>query len=199
MTEDKIFEITMHGRGGQGAITAALLLCEIAYADGYKDVLSIPKIGAERRGAPIKAFAKLSRNREIKNYAAIEDADITIIFDDSLIHLPGVADAIKHGTVLINTNREIDVSKFPAACKIYTVPITDISLELNLTTAGYPILNVPLLGALTKIKYCDESGETDLGLHLETIEKVALKKFGARGYLNFEAAAKAAEQVKEVN
>ncbi|MHA1776966.1 MAG: 2-oxoacid:acceptor oxidoreductase family protein [Promethearchaeota archaeon] len=199
MIEDKIFEITMHGRGGQGAITASLLLCEVAYADGYTDVLSIPKIGAERRGAPIKAFAKLSRNREIKNYSAIEDADITIIFDDSLIPLPGVADAIKHGTILINTNREIDISNFPEACKIYTVPVTNIALELNLTTAGYPILNIPLLGALTKIKYYDESGETDLGLHLETIEKVALKKFGSRGHLNYEAARKAAEQVKEVS
>ncbi|MCF2139248.1 MAG: 2-oxoacid:acceptor oxidoreductase family protein [Candidatus Lokiarchaeota archaeon] len=198
MNNDKIFEITMHGRGGQGAITAALLLCEIAYADGYTDVLSIPKIGAERRGAPIKAFTKLSRNREIKNYAAVEDADITIIFDASLIPLPGVADAVKHGTVLVNTNQTIDVSKFPKECKIYTVPVTDIALKLNLTTAGYPIINVPLLGALTQIKYKDETGEMDLGLHLKTIEKIALKKFGSRGHLNYEAAVKASEQVKEI-
>ncbi|MHA1522259.1 MAG: 2-oxoacid:acceptor oxidoreductase family protein, partial [Promethearchaeota archaeon] len=114
MTDDKIIEVTMHGRGGQGAITAALLLCEIAYADGYTDVLSIPKIGAERRGAPIKAFSKLSKKRKIKNYAAVEDADITIIFDPSLITLPGVAEAIKHGVVLINTANEVDVSKFPS-------------------------------------------------------------------------------------
>lgn len=198
MSENKIFEITMHGRGGQGAITAALLLCEVAYADGYTDVLSIPKIGAERRGAPIKAFSKLSRKRKIKNYAAVEDADITIIFDPSLIQIPGVADAIHHGTVLINTAEDVDVSKFPAGCKIYTVPVTNIALELNLTTAGYPILNVPLLGALTKIKYVDEDGKHDLGLHLETIEQIAIKKFGSRGHLNYEAAVKAAEQVKEI-
>ncbi|MHA1610536.1 MAG: 2-oxoacid:acceptor oxidoreductase family protein [Promethearchaeota archaeon] len=198
MTDDKIIEVTMHGRGGQGAITAALLLCEIAYADGYTDVLSIPKIGAERRGAPIKAFSKLSKKRKIKNYAAVEDADITIIFDPSLITLPGVAEAIKHGVVLINTANEVDVSKFPSDCKIYTSPVTNIALELNLLAAGYPILNVPLLGALTKVKFRDETGEHGLDLNLETIEKIALKKFGSRGHLNYEAAIKAAAQIKEI-
>ena len=199
MTDEKtIYEVTMHGRGGQGAITAALLLCEIAYADGYKDVLSIPKIGAERRGAPIKAFSKLSPENAIKNYSATEDADITIIFDPTLLPLPGVADGIKHGTILLNTNTEVDLNIFPKECKIYTVPVTDIALELNLLAAGYPILNVPLLGALTKVKYKDKAGERTLNLHLETIKKIAEKKFGSKGILNYEAAVKAAEQVKEL-
>ena len=198
MTDEKsIYEITMHGRGGQGAITAALLLCEIAYADGYKDVLSIPKIGAERRGAPIKAFSKISK-REIKNYSATEDADFTIIFDPTLLALPGVADGIKHGTVLINTSADVDLKIFPEECKVYTVPVTDIALELNLLASGYPILNVPLLGALTKLKYKDKTGERTLDLHLETIKKIADKKFGSKGILNYEAAVKAAEQVKEL-
>ena len=198
MTDDKIFEIVLHGRGGQGAITAALLLCEIAYKDGFKDVLSIPKIGAERRGAPIKAFVKLSKNRQIKNFAAPEDQDFTIIFDPSLIELPGVADSVKHGTVLINTNTEVDTSRFPENCKIYTVPVTDIALDLNLLASGYPILNVPLLGALTKVKYKDEHGERDLGLNLESILKIATKKFGSKGELNYQAAVKAAKQIKEI-
>lgn len=198
MIEDKILEVTFHGRGGQGAITAALLLCEIAYEDGYKDVLSIPKIGAERRGSPIKAFTKLSRKREVKNYSATEDADITIIFDESLLPLPGVADGIKHGTVLINTNTDVDLTQFPPDCKIYTVPVTDIALNLNLLASGYPILNVPLLGALTKVKYKDADGEHDLGLNLETIRKIATKKFGSKGELNYNAAVKAADQIKEI-
>ncbi|MHA1766688.1 MAG: 2-oxoacid:acceptor oxidoreductase family protein [Promethearchaeota archaeon] len=192
------FEVTFHGRGGQGAITAALLLCEIAYEDGFKDVLSIPKIGAERRGAPIKAFSKLSRGKLIKNYGATEDADITIIFDPTLLPLPGVAEGIKHGTVLINTDSEVDLSQFPKGCKVYTTPVTNIALKLNLLASGYPILNVPLLGALTKIKYKDEKGERTLGLNLETVKKIAEKKFGSKGILNYEAAVKAAEQLKEL-
>lgn len=198
MTDEKIFEIVLHGRGGQGAITAGLVLCEIAYKDGYKDVLSIPKIGAERRGAPIKAFVKLSRKRQIKNFAAPEDQDFTIIFDPSLIPLPGVADSVKHGTVLINTNKEIDTSLFPDSCKIYTVPVTDISLDMKLLAAGYPIINVPLLGAFTQLKYIENGEELSLGLNLETVREIAIEHFGSRGEKNYEAAKKAAQQVKEI-
>lgn len=196
--EGKVYSITFHGRGGQGAITAALALCEIAYEDGFTDVLSIPKIGAERRGAPIKAFVKLSKDRTIKDIAAPDDADFTIIFDPSLIPLPGVADAVKHGTVLINTNSEVDKSQFPEGCKIYTVPVTDISIGMNLLAAGYPILNMPLLGAFTQVKYKENGDEKSLGLHLETVRKIAVKKFGSRGEKNYEAAAKAADQIKEI-
>ncbi len=199
MTDDKIFEIVLHGRGGQGAITAGLLLCEMAYKDGYKDVLSIPKIGAERRGAPIKAFVKLSKHRRIKNFAAPEDQDFTIIFDPSLISLPGVADNVKHGTVLINTNKEIDTSVFPKECKVYTVPVTDISLEMKLLAAGYPIINVPILGAFTQVKYTNGNEEASLGLKLETIKEIAEEHFGSRGEINFEAAKKSALQIKEIN
>ena len=145
MTDDKIYEIVLHGRGGQGAITAGLLLCEMAYKDGFKDVLSIPKIGAERRGAPIKAFVKLSRKRTIKNFAEPEDQDFTIIFDPSLIPLPGVADSVKHGTVLINTEKK----SWPKikVKNLYTVPVTKLAIE-NL---GRPITNTAMLAAFAKI------------------------------------------------
>lgn len=198
MSDEKIFEIVLHGRGGQGAITAGLLLCEMAYKDGYNDVLSIPKIGAERRGAPIKAFVKMSKNRIIKNFAAPVDQDFTIIFDPSLIPLPGVADEVKRGTVLINTNTDVDTSKFPDSCKIYTAPITDISLEKNLVAAGYPIINVPILGAFTQVKYKENSEESSLGLNLETIREIADEHFGSRGIKNYEAAQEAANRIKEV-
>ena len=198
MIEDKIYECILHGRGGQGAITAGELLCEIAYLDGYEDVISIPKIGAERRGAPIRTFVKLAKKRKIKNFAAPVDADFTIIFDPSLIPLPGVADAVKHGTVLINTDKEIDRSVFPEICKVYTVPVTEISLKMNLLAAGYPILNVPLLGAFTQLQYLENGEDQSLGLQLETVQKVALKKFGSRGAKNYEAAVKAAESIKEL-
>ncbi len=199
MTDDqKIYQIVSNGRGGQGAITGALLLCEVAYADGYKDVLSIPKIGAERRGAPIKSFSKISREREIKNFAAVEDADITIIYDPSLLPLPGVGSEIKHGTVLINTDKDVDLSQFPEGTKIYTSPVTEIALEMNLLASGYPILNVPLLGALSKVKYKDENGERTLGISLETIKQIAIAKFGSKGEANYKAAVEAAKRIKEL-
>ncbi len=194
----KIYDIAMHGRGGQGVITGSLLLCEVAYLDGFIDTLSIPRIGAERRGAAIKAFAKLSKHREIKNYADPEDPDITIIFDPTLLPTPGGADSIKHGSVLINTNSAVNLSLFPPGVKIYTVPVTDISLNLKLLAAGLPILNIPILGALTKVHYIDERGDHLLGLQLETIHKIALEKYKTKGELNFQAAVKAAELTKEI-
>ena len=63
---EKIIEVTFHGRGGQTAITASQLLAQMAYEKGFIDAIAIPIIGAERRGAPIQAFTKLSQNKPIK-------------------------------------------------------------------------------------------------------------------------------------
>ena len=64
-----IIEITFHGRGGQTAVTASQLLAELAFEKGFKDVISIPLIGAERRGSPVMSFTKISEDKEIKTYA----------------------------------------------------------------------------------------------------------------------------------
>ena len=85
MTESEIIEVTMHGRGGQTAITASQLLAELAYEKGFKDTIAIPIIGAERRGAPIQAFTKLSKNRPIKTYDSVVNPDFIIVFDTSLL------------------------------------------------------------------------------------------------------------------
>jgi 2-oxoacid:acceptor oxidoreductase gamma subunit (pyruvate/2-ketoisovalerate family) len=187
--EDKIYELIFHGRGGQGAITAAELMCEVAYKDGMVDVLSIPIIGAERRGAPIKAFNRLSTKREIKNYAAPTHPDVVIIFDMSLLPLPGVLDSLKDCIVILNTSEDVDISKFSSDVKIYTVDATGISIELGLIIAGSPVLNVPLLGAYAKI----------MGhIKLETIKTVLEGKFGSKAELNYLTAKKAFETTKTV-
>ena len=81
--DDKIYEVIFHGRGGQGSITGMEILADVAFADGFKDVLTIPIIGAERRGSPLHAFLRISPNREIKNTSAITNPDITVIFDQT--------------------------------------------------------------------------------------------------------------------
>ena len=187
MVEDKKYELIFHGRGGQGAVTAAELLCEFAYVDGMGDVLSIPIIGAERRGAPIKAFVKLSTVKKLKDLAAVTDPDISIIFDMSLLHMPGVLEVITHGIVILNTSDEVDLSQFPKDTKVYAVDATTISLDLGLVVSGSPILNVPLLGAYAKI----------MGhIKLESMEKILVKKFGSKAGLNFKAAQEAFGKVK---
>jgi Pyruvate/2-oxoacid:ferredoxin oxidoreductase gamma subunit len=82
MYNHNIYEVLFHARGGMGAVTASELLCEIAFVDGFKDVLSVPIIGAERRGSPVKANARLSPTKEIKSYSEVKDADVTLIFGE---------------------------------------------------------------------------------------------------------------------
>ncbi len=187
--KDKIYEIIIHGRGGQGAITAGELLCEFAYFSGFKDVLSIPIIGAERRGAPIKAFVKLSSKKEIKDYSAVSDPDISIVFDMSLLNLPGVLDQVSKGIVILNTKEEVDTSIFPEGVEVYAIDATSISIGLDLMVAGSPVLNVPLLGAYAKV----------LGhLDLEAMEEILVKKFGEKGKVNFKAAVEAGKAVERL-
>jgi pyruvate ferredoxin oxidoreductase gamma subunit len=182
-----IYGITLHGRGGQGSVTAADLLCEFAYASGYKDTLAIPIIGAERRGSPVKAFARLSMEREIKNYSYVVNPDYVLIFDVTLLPLPGVLDGIKHGTVILNTREDVDLSKFPPAVSVYAVDATGISIDLKLIIAGSPVLNVPMLGAWAKLMG---------NIKLEMIRENLLDHFGSKGELNFKAAERAYNEVK---
>ena len=89
MTE--IVEVTFHGRGGQTSITASQLLAEFAYEKGFKDTIAIPIIGAERRGAPILAYTKISREQPIRTYDSVKDPDYILIFDTSLLDIQSVA------------------------------------------------------------------------------------------------------------
>jgi 2-oxoacid:acceptor oxidoreductase gamma subunit (pyruvate/2-ketoisovalerate family) len=188
--EEKVFEITVHGRGGQGAVTAAELLCDFAHAEGFKDVLSIPIIGAERRGAAIKAFTKLSPTKEIKNYSAVISPDVSIIFDLSLLPLPGVLDSIKSGVVICNTHEKLDRTKFLPSVRVFCVDATGISIKLGLVIAGSPVLNVPMLGAYAKV----------MGhIKLASMQRILLDRFGSKGELNYQAAEQAFNSVHEVN
>ncbi len=187
--QEKVYEIIIHGRGGQGAITAGELLCDFAYFSGFKDVLSIPIIGAERRGAPIKAFVKLSNEKEIKDYSAVSDPDISIIFDMSLLNLPGVLDQIHKGIVILNTKEKVDTSQFPDGVEVWAIDATKISLGLDLLVAGSPVLNVPILGAYAKV-----TGHIDLSI----MEDILVKKFGSKGKLNYKATQEAAKAVHKL-
>ena len=85
--EEKIVEISMHCRGGQTCITASQLLTEMAFEEGFKDTIAIPIIGAERRGAPIQAFSKISKSKSIKTYDSVVNPDYILLFDTSLLNI----------------------------------------------------------------------------------------------------------------
>ena len=170
MKDNGIVEITYHGRGGQTAITASQLLAQLAFEKGFKDAIAIPIIGAERRGAPIQAFTKISRNKPIKTYDSVVNPDYIMVFDTSLLEIPRVKETIKEGvTLLINSAKSIDLSSFPKNLKIYLVDATEICINRGFMHSSGPILNIPMLGAFGKI-----TGYYDLKI----MEKVLKKEFG---------------------
>ena len=105
MTE--ITTIVLHGRGGQGAVTACEVIAEAAYLSGnFKDVHAYPSFGAERRGAPIQAYAKLSRSEKIWDRAQIEKPHIIIVLDETVLS-PAIGSSLeKNGIILVNSDKE---------------------------------------------------------------------------------------------
>jgi len=190
LIDDNIIEITFHGRGGQTAITASQLLAELAYEESFKDAIAIPIIGAERRGAPIQAFTKLSKDRPIKTYDSVVNPHYILVFDTSLLDIPRVQETIKDGVILVaNSKHSFDTSKFGKNIKLYIIDATGICIKREFMHASGPILNIPMLGAFGKI-----TGYYDL----EIMEKVIKKQFGVRRLdKNMSVAKEAYESVKE--
>jgi len=149
--EEKIVEISMHCRGGQTCITASQLLAEMAFEKDFKDTIAIPIIGAERRGAPIQAFTKVSRSKTIKTYDSVVNPDYILLFDISLLEIPRIRDTIKGGVILIvNSPNPIDMKGLPEDIRIFIVDATGICIKRDFMHASGPILNIPMLELLVK-------------------------------------------------
>ncbi|MFX1279536.1 MAG: 2-oxoacid:acceptor oxidoreductase family protein [Promethearchaeota archaeon] len=189
--EEKIVEISMHCRGGQTCITASQLLAEMAFEEGFKDTIAIPIIGAERRGAPIQAFTKVSKKQSIKTYDSVVNPDYILMFDTSLLQIPTIKATIKEGVnLIVNSAEPINTNDLPANIKIFLVDATGICIQKNFMHASGPILNIPMLGAFGKI-----TGYFDL----KTMEKVIKKEFGEeRLEKNMSVAKDAYESVREM-
>lgn len=143
-----MLEIRIHSRGGQGGVTASKLLAQAAFIEG-KYSTAFPLYGAERRGAPITSFTRIS-NEEIKISSQIRNPDIVVVLDDSILDLVNVTEGLKTGGLLVvNTNHNAKIPK--GDFKVATVNVTDIALNLGLVLSGNPILNTPILGALAKL------------------------------------------------
>ena len=89
-------EIRWHGRGGQGAVSAAKLLAEAAYASGWEGVTSAPTFGAERRGAPVTASTRLA-HEAIRVLSQVTTPDVGVVLDDSLLAVANAAAGVKPG------------------------------------------------------------------------------------------------------
>jgi 2-oxoacid:acceptor oxidoreductase gamma subunit (pyruvate/2-ketoisovalerate family) len=146
-----LVEICFHGRGGQGSVTAANLLVAAALKDGNKGVQAFPLFGAERRGAPVRAFARIS-DEEIHLRSEVYFPDIVIVLDESIIGIVDVLKGLKKGgKILINTTKEPGDFDFSNKYQVATVDATGVAIKHDILVGGIPVVNTPILGAVPKI------------------------------------------------
>lgn len=146
----KCIEVRWHGRGGQGAVTAAMILAEAAYFDGYKGVTAAPFFGAERRGAPVLASNRFGPE-PIKTFSLVDFPDVVVVLDETLLNVVNVAAGVRpDGIVIVNTARPPDAVELKAAVNIATTNATDCAREAGLTVSGSVIFNTAILGGFSK-------------------------------------------------
>ncbi|MEA3457078.1 MAG: 2-oxoacid:acceptor oxidoreductase family protein [Candidatus Thermoplasmatota archaeon] len=146
-----MIEICIHGRGGQGSVTAANLLVAAALNDGNKGVQAFPFFGAERRGAPVKAFARIS-DEKIYLRSEVYYPEMVIILDESIMELVDALKGLKkNGRILINTTKGPDDFNFSKKYNVATVDATGIAIKNDILVGGIPVVNTPILGAVPKI------------------------------------------------
>lgn len=145
----ELTEIRWHGRGGQGAKTAALLLADVAFSIG-KYVQGFPEYGPERMGAPITAYDRIG-NKKIRVHSNIYEPDFVVVVDDTLLHTVDVTKGLKKdGAILINTDKnkeEIIPLLKGYEGKVYVIDARSVSMR----TLGKYFPNTPLLAAVVKI------------------------------------------------
>jgi 2-oxoacid:acceptor oxidoreductase gamma subunit (pyruvate/2-ketoisovalerate family) len=145
-----MFEIRFHGRGGQGAVTAAEITALAAFLEG-KCPQCFPAFGLERRGAPVAAFLRID-DRKITVRQAIYVPDFIAVMDATLLSAaPTLAGLKPAGGVLINTQELPDSLRLPAGVTVGTVAAGDIALKHGLGTRLLPLINTTILGALVRM------------------------------------------------
>jgi pyruvate ferredoxin oxidoreductase gamma subunit len=147
-----MFEIRVHGRGGQGVVTATEMISVAAFEEG-RHAQAFPSFGSERTGAPVVAFCRIS-DREIRLREPIMKPDALIIQDPTLLHQVDVFAGLKSdGYVLLNSHHSIeelglgDLIKNFDATRFCTLPATDLGLK----HIGRPIPNMPLIAGFAAL------------------------------------------------
>lgn len=188
-----LLEIRWHGRGGQGAKTAALLFTDAAMETG-KHIQGFPEYGPERMGAPVQAFNRLS-DEPIMQHCSVKNPDIVVILDASLIKTVPVTEGLKDdGLILINTQDTPEVLRtklnLKKTQKIFVVDASKISKDI----LGRDIPNTPMLGALLKVSKLLDFKET-----LKSVKHKLEHKFPNRPNIvdgNIKSIEKAYEEVR---
>ena len=179
-----MFQVRLHGRGGQGVVTAAELLSLAAFSEG-KHAQAFPSFGSERTGAPVVSFCRID-DKEIRLREPILEPDAVIVQDPTLFHAIDVFQGLKSdGYVLINSTKSLE--ELGIAEQLAALPPEHIrgvnATKLAKKHVGRPVPNAALLGGFAAIS--DQ-------LHLEAVEKAISEKFPGKIAEGNIAAARAA-------
>ena len=144
-----MFQVRIHGRGGQGVVTAAELLALAAFLE-ERHAQAFPSFGSERTGAPVVSFCRID-DREIRVREPIMEPDGLIVQDPTLLHQVDVFGGMRPGgRILINTGRtlaELGLAEFAGDFTVLTVPATELARE----HIGRPMPNAALLGGFAAL------------------------------------------------
>jgi pyruvate ferredoxin oxidoreductase gamma subunit len=147
-----MFQVRIHGRGGQGAVSGAALLSMAAFLEG-RYAQAFPSFGPERMGAPVMAFCRLD-DRDIRLREPVLEPDALIIQDATLLHQVDLFTGLsREGYILLNSTRsfgELGLSEFTRdfhRSRLCTLPATEIAIR----HVGRAVPNVPLLGGFAAI------------------------------------------------
>ena len=191
---NKMIEIRWHGRGGQGAKTASLLLADAAFNTG-KYIQGFPEYGPERMGAPITAYNRIS-DKPIRIHSNIYEPDYVVVVDDTLLESVDVTAGLKkEGAIVINTTKSGEELKNLLngyEGKVYTIDARKVSMD----ALGKYFPNTPMLAAIVKV-----SGIMEEEAFLKDMEGSFKHKFAKKPEVidgNMKAIELALREVKEV-
>ncbi len=190
-----MIEIRWHGRGGQGAKTASLLLADAAFNTG-KYIQGFPEYGPERMGAPITAYNRIS-DTQIRIHSNIYEPDYVVVVDDTLLESVDVTAGLKkEGAIVINTTKDGEQLKKLLKGyegKVYTIDARKVSME----TLGKYFPNTPMLAAIVKVSGIMKEDEFVKDMEGSFKHKFAKKPEVIDG--NMKALKMALEEVKQVS
>jgi len=187
---EKMIEVRWHGRGGQGAKTAAMLLAEAAM-DAGKYIQAFPEYGPERAGAPIKSYTRISDKR-IDIHCGVANPDYVVVIDPTLLKSVPVTEGMgKDGILFVNTKdtpAEVRAKIKMEGGKIITLDATRIAME----TIGRPIPNTPMVGALIGATHIIDPKALHSKIHHKFFKKLGQKAVDE----NIEAVERAVREVE---
>jgi pyruvate ferredoxin oxidoreductase gamma subunit len=146
----KLYEIRWHGRGGQGAVTAAKIVAQAAYLKGYHGVTAASSFGAERRGIPVSALTRIS-TEPVTVVSQVEKPNVVVVLDHTLLKYKEAISGLSNGGwLIVNSGQHPNKLNIKGDFNIATADATRICRELELMVGGLPMVNTAILGAFAR-------------------------------------------------